>query len=61
MFGLGLSLNEEKTQALLISKKRDKGHNIRTAVKKEFRISGNSISIEIRLKYLGVMINENLQ
>ena len=58
LFELGLFLNAEKTQALLITEKHDEGH-IKTAMEKKLRISAKSITTEIRLKYSGVMIDEN--
>ena len=56
---IGLNFNGDKTQALLISKKRDR-NTIINALENELKVTGRPVIIEKKIKYLGVIFDENL-
>jgi len=57
--GMGLELNADKTQVLLVSRKHDKPL-IKVAIENKLKVVGKNIKIVEIIKYLGVLLDENL-
>ena len=57
--GMGLELNADKTQVLLVSREHDKPL-IKVTIENKLKVVGKNIKIVEIIKYIGVLLDENL-